>query len=67
MNKLTIKSGCVEAVFKRGRERTKGTERIQPLKTEQPTPASEMPLGDAELGTPQQMTQSLDDASSSGK
>lgn len=49
MSKLTIKSGCVEAVFKRGRERTKkGTER--------PTPV----LRDAELETSQPINQSLD-------
>ena len=58
MSKLTIKSGCVEAIFKRGRERTKGTERNQPLKTEQPMPASKTVLRDAELDTPQQVNQS---------
>lgn len=52
MSKLTIKSGCVEAVFKRGRERKKGTERPQPLTSEQPAPASETPMLDAEPDTP---------------
>ena len=64
MNRLTIKSGCVEAVFKRGRERTKDAERNQPLKTERPTPASEKPLRDAEFDTPQQMPQSIEETTS---
>ena len=67
MSKLTIKSGCVEAVFKRGRVRTKGAERNQPLNTELPTPTSETPLRDAELDTPQQMTKIQDDGASSGR
>lgn len=67
MSKLTIKSGCVEAVFKRGRVRTKSTERAPQLNTEQPTPTSEKRLGDAEFGTRQQMTQSQDDGTSSGR
>lgn len=67
MSKLTIKSGSVEAVFKRGRERTKGAERTQPLNTEQPTPTSEMPLRDAEFDTSQQMTQCQNDSTSSGR
>lgn len=67
MSKLTIKSGCVEAAFKRGRLRTKSTERAQPLDTEQPTPTSEIPLRDAGFDTPQQMTQSQDDGKSSGR
>lgn len=67
MGKLTIKSGCVEAVFKRGRERTKGSERTQPLKTEQPAPTSETPLRDAAFDTPQQMIQFLDGGTSSGQ
>lgn len=53
MSKLTIKSGCVEAVFKRGREHTKGTERTQPIKAGQTTPTSETPLQNAERDTPQ--------------
>lgn len=67
MSKLTIKSGCVEAVFKRGRVRTKSTERAQPLDIEHPTPTSEKPLRDAEFDTPQEMTQSQDDGTSSGR
>lgn len=66
MSKLTIKSGCVEAVFKRGRERIKGTERSQSLNTELPTPTSEIPLRDSEFDTHQQMTQFQDDGASSG-
>jgi len=61
MSKLTIKSGCVEAVFKRGRERTKGSEQTQPIKTAQPKPTSETPLQVAERDSPQEMTQSPDD------
>lgn len=64
MSRLTIKSGCVEAVFKRGRERTKGAERNQPLKTERPTPSSETPLRDAEFDTHQQMPQSIEEMAS---
>lgn len=49
MSKLTIKSGCVEAVFKRGRERRKTTEYEPPATTErlpvtstaEPPPTSE--------------------------
>ncbi len=67
MSKLTIKSGCVEAVFKRGRVRTKSAERAQSLNTEQPTPTSEKQLRDAEFDTPQQMTQFQDDGTSSGR
>lgn len=67
MSKLTIKSGCVEAVFKRGRERTKGTERHLALKGELPAPASETPLRDAERETPQLMAQSLGDGTSLDK
>jgi len=66
MSKLTIKSGCVEAVFKRGRERIKGAERTLSLKTEQSTPTSEIPLRDAEFDTHQHMTQFQDDGASSG-
>jgi len=64
MSRLAIKSGCVEAVFKRGRKRTKGAERNQPLKTERPTPASETPLREAEFDTPQQLTQSIEETAS---
>jgi hypothetical protein len=67
MSKLTIKSGCVEAVFKRGRERTKSTERTLPLKSERPMPTSETPLRDAEHDIPQQMAQTLDDRTSLDK
>lgn len=67
MSKLTIKSGCVEAVFKRGRKSTKGTGRIQPLQTEQTAPTSETPLRVAEFDTPQQMLQTQDNGSSIGK
>jgi len=67
MSKLTIKSGCVEAVFKRGRQRTKGTERTQPLKNEQPTLTSETPLQDAERDSAQPMAQFLDGGTSLGK
>lgn len=67
MSKLTIKSGCVEAVFMRGRARTKGIERTQPPTSEQPAPASEAPLRDAEGDTPQQMAQPLDDRTSLDK
>lgn len=43
MSKLTIKSGCVEAVFKRGRERRKNNEGEQPVTTERlpTTPTTE--------------------------
>ena len=43
MSKLTIKSGCVEAVFKRGRERRKTTESEQPVTAKRPpaTPTAE--------------------------
>lgn len=61
MSKLTIKSGCVEAVFKRGREHTEGTERTQSIKTAQPTPMSETPLQNAEPDTPQELAESPDD------
>lgn len=67
MGKLTIKSGCVEAVFKRGRERTKSTERTHPLKSEQPMPESETPLQDAQRNIPQQIAQSLDEGTSLDK
>lgn len=67
MSKLTIKSGCVEAVFKRGRARAKDIERTQPPTSEQPAPAAEAALRDAECDIPQQMAQSLDDDKSSGK
>lgn len=39
MNKLTIKSGCVEAQFKRGRERTKSLDREKANLTELPLEA----------------------------
>jgi len=65
LSKLTIKSGCVEAVFKRGRARTKGTENTLPLKTEQPAPTAEIPLRDAEPNISQQEIQSRDDGTSS--
>jgi hypothetical protein len=67
VTKLTIKSGCVEAVFKRSRIPSKGTERIQLPKNEQPTLTSETPLQDAERAPTQQMIQSLDDGTSLGK
>ena len=67
MSKLTIKSGCVEAVFKRGRGRTKGTERSQPINTEQPASTSETSLPDAELDTPPQVAQFKDDGTFSGR
>lgn len=37
MNKLTIKSGCVEAQFKRGRDRMKTLENTQSKTLECPT------------------------------
>ncbi len=51
MTKLTIKSGCVEAQFKRGRERTKSLEREKANFTELPLAAgaSVQPTVDAEL------------------
>lgn len=51
MSKLTIKSGCVEAQFKRGRERTKSLEREKANLTELPVAAgaSVRPTIDAEL------------------
>lgn len=36
MNKLTIKSGCVEAQFKRSRVRNKGSQHTEPNSVEHP-------------------------------
>ena len=51
MNKLTIKSGCVEAQFKRGREQTKSLERATANALEQPVAveASARPTINAEI------------------
>ena len=65
MSKLTIKAGCVEAVFKRGRGWTTTLEHNQPLKTEQTSTPSKMPLREAE---PEALveSQSQDDGTPTG-
>lgn len=66
MSLLTIKSGCVEAVFKRGRGRTTAIARNQPVKTEQTTTPSETPLREAKQATPATKEPSQNDDTSGG-